>query len=208
MITELFAKYRIPKNKFVIGGHSIGGHQALFYAEQTFRFTDKSNIRPSAAFGVDPPLDKKRAWESYQYNIKINFSKVSVDESKYMSQRYIDLYGGSPLENPSAYADASSFFRDAADGGNAKYLRTLPLRLYSDPDINWFIDNRLTPIELTNTADLSACIIQLKLLGNIHAEYVSCLGRGFQDGKRHPHGFSMVDANEFVKWIDSILYEK
>ena len=63
-------------------------------------------------------------------------------------------------------------------------------------------------MELTNTADLSACIVQLRLLGNRDAEYISCLGKGYlPDGKRHPHAFSMLDADEFVAWADKMLYK-
>jgi hypothetical protein len=61
----------------------------------------------------------------------------------------------------------SAFYRDAPDGGNAKLLKSIPVRLYCDPDINWYIENRRTPIEHTNLADLTACIVQLKLLGNM-----------------------------------------
>ena len=101
---------------------------------------------------------------------------------------------------------ASSFYRDAKDGGNVKYLTSIPVRLYSDPDINWFITQRNGPVEWTNLADISACIVQLRLLGNLKAEYISCLGKGFlPNGERHPHAFSMLDADEFIAWADKVL---
>jgi hypothetical protein len=57
IIPELIKKYNVPANKFIIGGQSMGGHQALFYAEQAFKLNDKNIIKPDLIFGVDPPLN-------------------------------------------------------------------------------------------------------------------------------------------------------
>jgi hypothetical protein len=63
--------------------------------------------------------------------------------------------------------------------------------------------------EFMNMADLSGCISQLKILGNNNAEFINCLGKGFKpDGTRHPHFFSMLDADEFVQWANKMLYKK
>ena len=206
LIPELLSKYRIAKDKLMIGGHSLGGHQALYYAEQAYRLNKDQIVKPILVFGVDPPLDLKRLWDSFQYNKRIRFSAVSAGEADYMITRFRKLYGGSPQEKPTVYREASSFYREAKDGGNAKYLKSVPVRLYCDPDIDWVIENRRGSFEYMNAADLSACISQLKLLGNTKAEFVSCLGKGYlPDGRRHPHAFSILDADEFITWADKIL---
>jgi len=208
LIPELVKKYNIPAGKFIIGGQSMGGHQALYYAEQAYKLNNKSIIKPDLVFGVDPPLNMKRLWHSFMYTKKINFSEVAVAEATDQLRRFALLYGGSPEKNPKKYEAASSFYPDAAEGGNAKYLKHVPVRLYCDPDISWIIEQRRGSAEYMNMADLSGCISQLKLLGNTGAEFVNCLGKGFKpDGSRHPHFFSMLDPGEFVSWANRMLYK-
>lgn len=208
LIPELTEKYHIPKDKFIIGGHSLGGHQALFYAEKACMPANKTIIKPQLVFGVDPPLDLKRLFNGFMRSIRLDPEKAKGGEAEFITGRFRRIFGGSPDERPEAYAAASSYYRDAPEGGNARYLKNMPVRLYSDPDVQWYITERNTPMEWTNTADLSACIVQLRLLGNRDAEYISCLGKGYlPDGKRHPHAFSMLDADEFVAWADKMLYK-
>jgi hypothetical protein len=80
---------------------------------------------------------------------------------------------------------------------------SMPVLLYTDPDINWFITQRNGPAEWMNLADIAACIVQLRLLGNKNAAYISCLGKSIlPTGERYPHAFSMLDAAEFIIWAD------
>jgi len=209
LIPEVITKYKIPGNNFAIGGHSIGGNGALLYSENAYRLNNEKIIKPNLVFGVDPPLDMKRLWESFVYYKKVNFSETAVNEANYFLKRFQKELGGTPIEKPEAYEKISSFSREAPDGGNAKYLRSVPVRLYCDPDVNWYIENRRTPIEHTNTADLSACIVQLKLLGNNDAELITNLGKGyFPGGRRHPHAFSQLDSAEFLTWANKMLVKK
>jgi pimeloyl-ACP methyl ester carboxylesterase len=208
LIPELQKKYNTPKNKFIIGGHSLGGQQALYYAEQSFKKNNAKIIKPNLVFGVDPPLDMKRLYNNYARSMKINPAKAKGSESEFIVNRFNHIYGGPPSRKPKKYETASAYYREAENGGNAQYLKSVPVRLYSDPDINWFITERNTPVEWTNLADISACIVQLRLLGNNNAEYISCLGKGFQNGKRHPHGFTMLDANEFILWANKMLNQE
>jgi hypothetical protein len=60
LIPEVIKKYNIPKNKFIIGGQSWAGEQAMLYAEKAFNPNSKQIVKPNAVFGVDPALDLKR----------------------------------------------------------------------------------------------------------------------------------------------------
>jgi len=208
LIPELLVKYKVPADSFIIGGHSIGGNGALLYAESAYK-DNVTAIRPNLVFAVDPPLDMKRLWTSFAYIRKVNFYAGAVGEAEYFMDRFEKELGGTPAQKPAAYEAISSFTMDAVDGGNAKYLKSVPVRLYCDPDVNWYIENRRTPVEYTNLCDLSACVVQLKLLGNDSAELVTNLGKGyFADGRRHPHAFSQLDSDEFVKWAEKMLARK
>jgi hypothetical protein len=209
LIPELTKRYNTPKDKFIIGGQSFGGHRALYYAEQSFKVNNPNIIKPNLVFGVDPPLNMKRLWNEFAYGVRINFSEASVGEGTEMMRRFKIIYGGNPSQNQKKYEEASSFYPEAKDGGNAKYLKNLPVRLYCDPDINWIIENRRGSYETMNATDLAGCISQLKLLGNNDAEFINCLGKGFKpDGTRHPHYFSMLDPDEFIEWANKMLYNE
>ena len=73
LIPELVKKYNPPADKFIIGGQSLGGHRALFYAEQAYKLNDSTILKPNLVFAVDPPLNMKRLWNSFTYGVKIKF---------------------------------------------------------------------------------------------------------------------------------------
>lgn len=201
LLKEIYAKHKIPDNRFIIGGHSIGGTGAVLYAERCFQLNKK--LKPNMVFGVDPPLDMKRMWHNFIRNQKINFSEVSAGEGKFMQEYFTRKFGGSPQKFPTVYRKWSPYFHEDEKGGNAKYLTKIPVRFYCDPDINWGIENRRANSESMNLFDVTGMIVQLKLQGNAKAELVTALGKGyFADGRRHPHAFSILDADEFMQWIE------
>lgn len=201
LLKEIYAKHIIPENKFIIGGHSMGGTGAVLYAERCFQFDKK--LKPTMVFGVDPPLDMKRMWKNFIRNQKINFSEVSAGEGKFMQDYFTRKFGGSPQKFPNVYRKWSPYYHEDEKGGNAKYLTKIPVRFYCDPDINWGIEHRRANSETMNVFDLTGMIVQLKLQGNSKAELVTALGKGyFADGRRHPHAFSILDADEFLQWVE------
>jgi hypothetical protein len=209
LIPEVIEKYKIPKNKFIIGGHSAGGNGALLYSANAYRPNAMDLIKPNAVFAVDSPLDLKRFWDSIQFQKQLNSSKINAADGDYFLKYFSERYGGSPTTTPAMYEKFSSYYRDAKEGGNTRYLKSLPVRLYCDPDIHWLIDNKSASYEHLNAADLSACIVQLKVLGNEKAELITNIGKGYlPDGRRHPHAFSQLDADEFLLWMTRILEEK
>jgi hypothetical protein len=78
----------------------------------------------------------------------------------------------------------------------------VPVRLYTEPDIQWWITNRKVDYYSMNAVDAAALVLQLQFLGNGQAELITTQGRGFRpDGVRHPHSWSIVDEAELVGWI-------
>lgn len=205
LVPEILAKYNVPADKFVIGGHSAGGNAALLYTAQAFQSSGESFVKPVAAFGIDPPLDMKRFRNTVSHEIEINFRKNNVNGMKEFLKYFESLFGGPPSVQADNYKRYSAYYRDAKDGGNAIYLRTLPIRLYCDPDVNWAIENLRVGYEHLNASDQSACIAQLRLLGNVDAELIINLGKGHFGTTRHPHAMSQLDSKEFLSWIGKII---
>jgi hypothetical protein len=205
LVPEILAKYNVPSRKFIIGGHSAGGNAALLYAAQAFKSSDDSFFRPAAVFGIDPPLDMKRFWHTVTHEIEIGFRKNNVNGMKSFLKKIEGIFGGAPSEHPDSYEKYSAYYRDAKEGGNTSYLKTVPVRLYCDPDVNWAIENLRVGYEHLNASDQSACIAQLRLLGNTNAELIINLGKGYFGSVRNPHGMTQLESKEFLAWADKII---
>ncbi len=205
LVPEVLKKYNIPSGKFIIGGHSAGGNAALLYAAQAFQSSGKSFVKPAAAFGIDPPLDMNRFRNTVVHEIEIDFRKNNVNGMKAFLKNFESLFGGPPSLQADNYKKYSAYSRDAANGGNASYLKTLPVRLYCDPDVNWAIENLRVGYEHLNASDQSAMIAQLKLLDNTNADLIVNLGKGYFGKTRHPHGMTQLDSKEFLLWVDKII---
>ncbi|WP_316839243.1 hypothetical protein [Pedobacter gandavensis] len=211
---QVAEQYLIPKNKFVIGGFSGGGMLALRYTEMSKDNGNKTSIVPVAVFGVDPPVDLADLYNTSKRDITMNGDKVGLSqgkmnglrEAKWIVEEYNKTYGGAPDQHPERYIQCSMYSRSQKDGGNAKYLKHLPVRLYCDPDVLWALKERNRDYYDMNAANLSAMINFLNLNGNKEAEFISAIGKGYRlDGTRHPHSWSIVEPMDCLNWILNIL---
>ncbi len=152
IVTNAMKKYRIPVGKLVIGGHSIGGLYAMCYAETTQKPGRDSLVKPAAVFGVDPPLDLKRLYNGYDRAMKEGVGLNS--EATMITERFRKIFGGTPSRRQPIMKRVGLYGRCCA-GGNTHYLKNMPVRLYCDPDINWFIRERQTSVGLAQSRRLS-----------------------------------------------------
>lgn len=208
---DIVINYKAPKDKFILGGLSLGGMNALQYTEMSRNPKCTTSIKPLAVIGVDPPVDMIDLYNGAK-NAIVKYEKEGdkLSESKKMALRedyfivddFKKLYGGSPEEFPEKYVECSMFTRNSDDGGNAKYLINVPVRLYWDPDIVWQLKNKSRDYYDMNAANLSAMTNFLMQSGNKRAEFIPAIGKGFRvDGTRHPHSWSIVEPTECIKWI-------
>ena len=91
------------------------------------------------------------------------------------------------------------YSRNQPKGGNAYFLKFIPIRIYSDPDIEWYLKNRKVELYDMNALDQTAMINELQQMGNAKAEFISALGKGCRpNGMPHPHSWSLVDPDNCV----------
>jgi len=203
---KAISKYHAPKDKIVIGGFSLGGMNAIRYIELSKENPDLTSIHPVAVYGIDPPLDWARIYYSFQRIIDLNFSEVAVNEATEYLAKLNKQFGGSPKEFPNVYSKHSMYSKTAKDGGNTKFLIDTPIRIYSDPDIDWHLKERQTDFYDINALDQTAMINGLRILGNENAEFINALGKGYRpNGMRHPHSWSIAEPNELMDWIIDTL---
>jgi hypothetical protein len=196
------SKYQAPKDKIIIGGFSLGGMNAIRYVELSKENPDLTSIQPVAVYGIDPPLDWARIYYSFQRTKELNFSEVAVNEAKDYLAKLDEQFGGSPKEVPNIYYKHSMYSKTVKGGGNATFLIDTPIRIYSDPDIDWHLMERQTDFYDINALDQTAMINELRISGNENAEFINALGKGYRlNGMRHPHSWSIAEPNELMDWI-------
>jgi hypothetical protein len=108
--------------------------------------------------------------------------------------------GGTPNTHPAQYLSLSPFSAGAPDGGNARSLKNVPIRLYSEPDIDFVKKKycRDAVFEDINAVDVEGLALALRLLGNTEAHYIATEGKGF-------HSWNILDAKDCADWILRLL---
>lgn len=196
ILKDATSKLKLIDQKFYVGGFSIGGSCAIKYAEN-------STIKPTAVFAIDPPLDFERFYNSAKRDIKLSKNSEANQENVYMIDRLEKETGGSPKTNLSEYYSLSPYSFSDTTQTAIKKLINLPLRIYTEPDINWWLKERGADLTSMNVTECSAMINELNRLGNQNAELITTQNKGYRkpDNRRHPHSWSIVNNDELIKWL-------
>jgi hypothetical protein len=207
VFTDAMQKYHLPADKFIIGGLSMGGLFSLRYAELSAEDPTQTDIHPKAVYSVDGPTDLENLYYSFKRRFN-NPRNANKGEAEYAIKEFEKFMGGSPEQYRKQYIHYSTFSKSEEDGGNAKYLLNIPVRIYNDLDVNWWIENRGNDLYDMNALDQSAFINHLIGRGNKKAAFINAIGKGYRlEGNRHPHSWSIVDPEECIEWILACLSE-
>ena len=181
---------------------------AIRYAERAYE-NNTMLKRPAGVFGVDPPLDLERLYNTMTDKGR-KLSEISIRENEYISKRIEDTFETNPKENPQYFWTVSPFSRSDTSRSALKPILNLPVRIYNDPDINWHIENRYADYSHMNVFDSAAMINWLKILGNKEAELIIAIGKGYRiaSKERHPHSWTIADGNGVVQWMNNITARK
>lgn len=200
IVKDTVEKHKLSKDKISIGGLSGGGMLAFTYAERAIR--DKNTyFIPNSIFALDVPLDYENMYYRMQRDIERNYSEVATNEAKYFTEEMVAALG-TPDKNKENYIRESMFSYREKDGGNAKYLLTTPILIYTEPGILWQMENRARDLYDLNCVDITAMVNLLRLKGHKNADLVITNDRGIRPGGvRHPHSWSIMDSKECLNWI-------
>ena len=214
VLSDAVTKYKAHADNIVIGGLSNGGMLSLRYTEMSRDGSKRTSIIPKAVYAADPPVDLADLYNTSVRMLKENEGRQNLDggriaglsEAKILVETLEAKTGGAPAQHPDAYNKRSMFARLSSDGGNAKFLLKVPVRIYCDPDINWQIKQRDRNYYDMNAADLSALVTFLNMHGNDNADFISSLGLGYRlDGRRHPHSWSIIQPNDCLNWLKALF---
>ncbi len=196
ILQDVITKYKLSDKKFFVGGYSIGGSCAIKYAEN-------STVKPKAVFAIDSPLDFERFYNSAKRDIRLSKNNEASEESIYMVERLEKETGGSPTTNLPEYYKLSPYSFSDTTQTAVKKIVNLTLRIYTEPDIDWWLKERGEDFTSMNATECSALINELNRLGNKKAELITTQNKGYRkpDNTRHPHSWSIVDDEELIKWL-------
>lgn len=196
ILIDVTSKHKLVDQKFYVGGFSIGGSCAVKYAENP-------TIKPTAIFAIDPPLDFERLYNSSKREIRLSVNKSSDEERVYTIEKLEKEMGGSPKTALKNYHRISPYSFNDTTQTNIKNLIELPLRIYAEPDINWWLKENAVDFTGMNVTECSAMINELNRLGNTKAELIITQNKGYRkpDNSKNPHSWSIVDDNELIEWL-------
>ena len=205
-LEDSIKRFKVSKNKFVIGGFSAGGTIALRYAEYCFEKPESFPVSPKAVFAIDSPVDIINLWNYFDREKEKNFSAAGVNEANFIQPIMQKELGGTPMTNFQEYVKQSPFYAASHTLGNEQFLKNVAVRVYHDIDVTWQLKNRRRSLFDNNALCSSELINRLMLLGNEQAEFVQSKNSGYRsNGMRHTHSWSIVDVVEFIQWMKEKL---
>ena len=203
---EIVIKYKVSKDNFIIGGLSNGAILALTYAEKAVKNPDSFYLIPKGIFALDAPLDEARFYKYCEREMARNNNEAALNEANWIKNNYDAKYGGSPDKFSQKYIENSIYSYGAVEGGNAKYLKNMPLLMFTDLDTDWLINERSRDLYDWNGIDIVSMINQLKIMGNKNAKVIVSHGKGVKlDGSKNPHSWSIMDNQLCIKWMEEVL---
>ncbi|HEU4557657.1 MAG TPA: hypothetical protein VFS20_07395 [Longimicrobium sp.] len=206
MVAEVVQRYRVPPQRVAIGGFSAGGTGAVRYAQHCAAGRCRAVPKVAAVVAVDAPLDFERMARGAEVHVRRQAPRTNLAEERMVLETLRRALGGSPDEAREAYRRVSPVLASEPDGGNARLLSATAIRLYTEPDVQWWIEQRNLDYHGMNAVDHAALINLLRIAGNQRAELIATTGRGFRpDGRRHPHSWSIVDEEELARWLAAML---
>jgi hypothetical protein len=196
ILKDVTSKLKLIDQKIYVGGFSIGGSSAIKYAEN-------STVKPTAVFAIDPPVDFERFYNSAKRDIRLSKVGEASQENMYMIDRLEKETGGNPLTHLAQYYNISSYSFTDTTQTEIKKLLNVQLRIYTEPDINWWLKQRGADFTRMNATECSAMINELNRLGNQNAQLITTQNKGYRkpNNRRHPHSWSIVDNDELIKWL-------
>ncbi len=196
---QLITTHNLGENNIYIGGFSSGGNISLLLANHLAE-TDNL-IQPKGVFTIDSPVDLLGLYEISQRNIQRDFSPISMQESTKTVQRFETSFG-LPADSLDNYEMASIYTKKTNNLTNVAHLDQLKIRLYTEPDIEWWQKNRQNEWE-----DMNAYFIKhlsnelIKKFGN-QVEYIPTKNRGYRaNGQRHPHSWAIAEVENLLQWM-------
>lgn len=198
-LNSIFDRNKIAKENIFIGGFSSGGNLALLLSN--YLIQTKNAIQPKGLVVVDSPLDLERLYDGAQEDVKKNVSEEAVEEGNYLIQLFNDDLGN-PKDNIETYKKMSPYLVSSDSKVIIEYVKDIKIRLYCEPDLEWYWTNKKRTYEELNAFHLEKTYDSLLNLGAEKVEFIKTSNRGFDaKGNKKPHSWNLIEREDLIKWI-------
>jgi len=202
LIGSALDKYKLSDKPKFLAGMSLGGTMALRYSEYCFLNKSKIGFRPNAIALCDAPLDMVRMWHEEQQAITNNYNPNAVGEARWVLYYLEKNLGGSPNESMESYINYSPFVYRDKNRSKIELFKHVPIIMYHEPDIKWWVENRGKDYNTINSIDLAGFYNYLRQAGNREVELITSYNKrkDYEKGSS-PHTWTIVDNEELVGWF-------
>lgn len=203
MIPILLLKYNIPNDAYYLGGFSLGGSGVVKYVQHCHVYDIIP--KPKAVFAIDPPLDFLRLYKVYEnwYNDTAKYYNTNKPLYKSMLDKMKTCFRGDLNTAYQNYVQLSPYCYEDKNKFGVRLFENMPLLIYCEPDFNWAMHEKHWNAYDLNVIDNVSFINELQINGNKMAVLKLTENKGVRKllSMKHPHSWSIADANETVKWL-------
>ena len=196
---SIFENNKLSTDNVYIGGFSGGGNVTLLLSNSLIK--EENSIQPKGVFIVDSPIDLLGLYKVAEKNIISNFSSESVQEANWIIDKFNSEFGN-PKDSISLYKKLSPYTLETNTISNVENLKNLKIRLYTEPDFDWWLKNRKNQKDEINSYFIEQLYNDLKIKGFQKIELINTKNKGYRaDGTRHPHSWAIVDKENLLNWV-------
>jgi prophage antirepressor-like protein len=163
------------------------------------------NITKNKQKGIfvgDSPVDLLGLYHSQMKAInKKNGNKTATEEANFIV-KYLLKKIGTPKDNMDKYYEYSPFINNNVEKSNLRYLTDYHIHFYSEPDLNWFKEMLdYEDYEDINSFKIDQLKAHLDKVSKKTVFHTKTKNKGFKGNEKNPHSWSIIDENDFYKWI-------
>lgn len=200
LLTETIRREKISEKNIFIGGFSGGGNVSLLITDYLMK--SENQIKPKGVFIVDAPIDLLALYRVSAKNLKQNVSKPAIQESTWIIHQFDSIFGN-PSEGIKRYEKHAPYTFESENIENLTGLKNLKIRFYTEPDLVWWKKRANNKYEDLNAFYIKKLSEKLKSeFRESNIELIETQNKGYRaNGERHPHSWSIIDKEDFIKWI-------
>ena len=196
-LEAIIKKHQLKSDQTYLGGFSSGGNVALLMSD--YLIAEQAPLAIQGVFIVDSPIDLLGLHKSSKQIAK----NTDSQEANFLV-RYFEAAFGKGEPNMTMYEAASPYTSKTNHIDNLSNLKGIKIRLYTEPDEAWWLENRNTKQENTNAHYIKLLADDLtKAFGKEKVELITTKNKGYRkNGQRHPHSWSIVDKKDLLAWMN------
>ncbi len=114
--------------------------------------------------------------------------------------------GGTPETALGSFYNNSPYSYFDSTQTAIKPLVKTPIMIISEPDIQWWLNQRGYDYTYMNVTDQAAMINELRRLGNDKAILVTTINQGYRkpDNRKHPHSWKVLQTlKQTISWLQA-----